>query len=125
MAKYEKEFKRSVVHDYLAGGGGYKRLASKYGVDHGQIRHWVGSYRQNGDGGLTKKFSYYSAEFKLRVLKHMSRAELSFTQTIHLGGGGAAEINRCVKNRRCHLAVRSTCDRKQSKTSSNFSNRYH
>jgi transposase len=92
MAKYDKEFKRLVVQDYLAGGGGYKRLASKYGVDHGQIRHWVGSYRQNGDDELTKKFSHYSAEFKLRVLEHMWREELSFTQTVHLfnlrGGGG-------------------------------------
>lgn len=92
MAKYKKEFKRAVVQDYLAGGGGYKRLASKYGVSYGQIRHWVGSYRQNGDDGLTKKFSHYSAEFKLRVLKHMWREELSFTQTIHLfnlrGGAG-------------------------------------
>ena len=76
----------------MAGGGGYKGLASKYGVTSGQIRNWVGFYRLNGDKGLTKKFSHYSAEFKLRVLEHMWREELSFTQTIHLfdlrGGGG-------------------------------------
>jgi transposase len=92
MAKYDEKFKRSVVQDYLAGGGGYRGLAAKYGVTHGQIRHWVGSYRQNGDEGLAKKFSHYSAEFKLRVLEHMWREELSFNQTIHLfdlrGGGG-------------------------------------
>ena len=92
MAKYDEIFKRSVVQDYLAGGGGYRGLAAKYGVTHGQIRHWVGSYRQNGDEGLAKKFSHYSAEFKLRVLEHMWREELSFNQTIHLfdlrGGGG-------------------------------------
>ena len=92
MAKYDEIFKRSVVQDYLAGNGGYKGLAAKYGVDHGQIRHWVGSYRQNGDSGLTKKFSHYSAEFKLQVLERMWREELSFNQTIHLfdlrGGGG-------------------------------------
>ena len=92
MAKYDEIFKRSVVQDYLAGGGGYKGLASKYGVTSGQIRNWVGFYRLNGDKGLTKKFSHYSAEFKLRVLEHMWREELSFTQTIHLfdlrGGSG-------------------------------------
>jgi transposase len=92
MAKYDEKFKRSVVQDYLAGSGGYKRLAAKYGIDHGQIRHWVGSYRQNGDDGLSKKFSRYSAEFKLHVLEHMWREELSFNQTIHLfnlrGGSG-------------------------------------
>jgi transposase len=84
MAKYDEKFKRSVVQEYLAGGGGYKSLAAKYGVSHGQIRHWVGSYRHNGDSGLSKKFSHYSAEFKLRVLEHMWREELSFNQTIHL-----------------------------------------
>jgi len=92
MAKYDEIFKRSVVQDYLAGGGGYKGLASKYGVASGQIRNWVGFYRLNGDKGLTKKFSHYSAEFKLHILEHMWREELSFTQTIHLfdlrGGGG-------------------------------------
>ena len=92
MTKYDEKFKRSVVQDYLAGGGGYKGLASKYGVTSGQIRNWVGFYRLNGDKGLTKKFSHYSAEFKLRVLEHMGREELSFTQAIHLfdlrGGGG-------------------------------------
>lgn len=92
MAKYDEKFKIALVQDYLAGNGGYKGLAAKYGVDHGQIRHWVGSYRQNGDSGLTKKFSHYSAEFKLQVLERMWREELSFNQTIHLfdlrGGGG-------------------------------------
>lgn len=92
MTKYDEKFKRSVVQDYLAGGGGYKGLASKYGVTSGQIRNWVGFYRLNGDKGLIKKFSHYSAEFKLRVLEHMWREELSFTQAIHLfdlrGGGG-------------------------------------
>lgn len=92
MAKYDAEFKKLVVQEYLAGGVGYKTLGTKYGVNRERIRHWVGSYRQNGDNGLTKKFSHYSAEFKLSVLEHMWREELSFTQTVHLfnlrGGGG-------------------------------------
>jgi transposase len=92
MAKYDEKFKKTVVRDYLAGGGGYRGLSAKYGVTHGQIRHWVAAYRQNGDSGLTKKFSHYSAEFKLQVLERMWREELSFNQTMHLfdlrGGGG-------------------------------------
>jgi transposase len=92
MAKYDEKFKKSVVQDLLAGGGGYRTLSAKYGVNDGQIRHWVGAFLQNGDSGLAKKFSHYSAEFKLRVLEHMWREELSFNQTIHLfdlrGGTG-------------------------------------
>jgi transposase len=92
MTKYDENFKRSVVQDYLGDGGGCKALAAKYGVNHAQIRRWVESYRQNGDSGLIKKFSHYSAEFKLQVLERMWREELSFNQTCHLfdlrGGGG-------------------------------------
>jgi transposase len=92
MAKYDEKFKKSVVQDYLAGGGGYKALAAKYGPTHGQIRHWVGTYRRNGDQGLLKKFSHYSAEFKHQVLVRMWREELSYTQIVHLfdirGGSG-------------------------------------
>ena len=84
MTKYDEEFKRSVVQDYLADGGGCKALAAKYGVHREQIRRWVESYRHNGDSGLIKKFSHYSAEFKLQVLKRMWREELSFSQTVHL-----------------------------------------
>ena len=67
MAKYDEKFKKSVVQDFLAGGGGYRTLSGKYGVNDGRIRHWVGAFLQNGDSGLAKKFSHYSAEFKLRV----------------------------------------------------------
>lgn len=84
MTKYDEDFKKSVVLDYLADGGGCKALATKYGVHHSQIRRWVESYRHNGDSGLIKKFSHYSAEFKLQVLERMWREELSFNQTIHL-----------------------------------------
>lgn len=92
MAKYSKSFKLAVVKDYLSGAGGFKALSAKYSVNTSQIQRWVGSYCQNGDDGITKKFSHYSAEFKLQVLEHMWREELSFNQTIHLfnlrGGGG-------------------------------------
>jgi transposase-like protein len=73
MTKYDGEFKRSVVQDYLADGGGCKALAAKYGVHHEQIRRWVETYRHNGDSGLIKKFSHYSAEkaFIARVTRFM------------------------------------------------------
>jgi transposase len=92
MAKYDEKLKRSVVQEYLEGGDGYRGLSAKYGVTHGQIRRWVGAFQQNGVDGLTKKFSHYSAEFKLQVLERMWREELSFNQTTDLfdlrGGSG-------------------------------------
>jgi transposase len=92
MTKYDEKLKRSVVQEYLEGGDGYRGLSAKYGVTHCQIRRWVGAFQQNGVDGLTKKFSNYSAEFKLQVLERMWREELSFNQTTDLfdlrGGSG-------------------------------------
>ncbi len=96
MAKYDEKFKIALVQEYLSNGGGYKSLTAKYGIHHGQLKRWVDSYRQNGDSGLIKKFSHYSAEFKLSVLQHMWREELSFNQTAALfdlrGGPVVASI---------------------------------
>lgn len=91
MARYDEKFKRAVVQEYLSGAGGYKALGGKYGVAASMVRQWVGYYRQRGDAGLRKKFSRYSARFKLSVLKQMWRQELSCTQaalSFDLRGGG-------------------------------------
>jgi transposase len=92
MARYDEGFKQRVVQAYLSGDGGQKTLAAKYGINHLLLKRWVGAYRQYGDGGLRKKYSHYSAEFKLSVLKQMHEQELSYTQVAVLfdlrGGPG-------------------------------------
>ncbi|MBJ7264558.1 MAG: helix-turn-helix domain-containing protein [Burkholderiaceae bacterium] len=50
-----------------------RSLAAQYGLDHGTVRCWVERYRQYGEAGLRKKFSHYSARFKLSVLRRMWR----------------------------------------------------
>ena len=64
MARYDEGFKRQVVQDYLAGVGGYRALGAKYGIDEAIVRLWVAKYRQHGVGGLRRKSSHYSAQFK-------------------------------------------------------------
>lgn len=92
MARHDEEFKRTVVQAYLSGVGGYKSLAVKYGVAHSVVQQWVGYYRLHGDAGLRKKFSHYSARFKLSVLLRMWQQELSCSQAAALfelrGGAG-------------------------------------
>ncbi|WP_018919082.1 helix-turn-helix domain-containing protein, partial [Vreelandella zhanjiangensis] len=80
MAKYNEAFKLLVVQSYVEGQHGYKRLAKQYGLDHAIVRRWVKSYEQHGLSGLQKKFSHYSAEFKLAVLQQMRQEELSALQ---------------------------------------------
>lgn len=92
MAKYSESFKLEVVQRYLAGKAGAKALAKQTGVGLGCLRRWIAAFRMHGQRGLRKKFShYYSAEFKLNVLRLAERQGLSNTQAaarFDLRGGG-------------------------------------
>ena len=92
MTKYSDEFKLSVVKSYLNGDEGVSAVSQHYGVGHGTIREWVACYRLQGAAGLTKKFSHYSEEFKVSVLKHMWDNALSHRET-------AAHFN--IRSRTC------------------------
>ena len=84
MTKYNEQFKLSVVQSYEKGEQGYKAIAQHYGIDSKMVSNWVALYRQHGILGLRKKSSYYTAEFKLAVLRHMQQEALSATQTMVL-----------------------------------------
>jgi transposase len=82
MPKYDEQFKRKIVQDYLNGSVGSDTLAMRYGVPRSMVKKWVGLYRAHGRDGLTRKHSSsYSAEFKLSVLQHMWDNAMSFCQT--------------------------------------------
>ncbi|WP_439687158.1 hypothetical protein MNJPNG_20435 [Cupriavidus oxalaticus] len=81
MAKYDEQFKLKVVRQYLAGRAGFKAIAAEHGIGHSLVERWVASYRQHGRVGLRKKFSHYSAEFRLAVLQRMWQEGLSIAQT--------------------------------------------
>ena len=92
MAKYDESYKLKVVQGYVPGQRGFRALAHTHGLDQATVRRWVKSYQQHGLTGLRKKFSLYSADFKLAVLQRMWREELSARETIALfdirGGPG-------------------------------------
>ncbi|MER1944877.1 IS3 family transposase [Castellaniella sp. FW104-7C03] len=77
MARHDASFKLEVVLQYLSAPIGARSLAAQYGLDHGTVRRWVEGYRRHGEAGLRKKFSHYSAEFKLSVLSRMEQDALS------------------------------------------------
>ncbi|MDR2882135.1 MAG: helix-turn-helix domain containing protein, partial [Azoarcus sp.] len=55
MLKYDENFKRAIVLEYLSGSGGFRALARKYEVDRATLRFWVDRYRHHGEAGLRKK----------------------------------------------------------------------
>ena len=77
MEKYKTEFKLKVVKSFLTGEGGAKLLARHWSVPEEKIRTWVSHYRLHGIDGLRPKRSAYSAQFKLLVLSHQDREQLS------------------------------------------------
>ena len=80
MKKYQTGFKLKVVTSFLAGDGGAKLLARQCSVPEEKIRTWVSHYRLHGIDGLRPKRSTYSAQFKLQVLSHQDREQLSSRQ---------------------------------------------
>lgn len=86
MAKYDEQFKLRAVEQYESGQAGYREVASACGIGHSQLRRWVANYREHGQAGLAKKFSYYSAQLKLEILERIHREGLSDTQAETLYG---------------------------------------
>lgn len=69
MAKYNYEFKRKIVEEYLGRKAGYKTLAKKYQIGVSQIERWVGNYKHFGDEGLMRSGNKcaYNVKFKLEA----------------------------------------------------------
>lgn len=68
--RYDEEFKRKVIQEYLSGGISCYKLGQKYGVDARCVRNWCRLYKQFGDTYLAANHSNpnYSAEFKRQVV---------------------------------------------------------
>ena len=83
MSKYNYEFKKKIVIEYLSGQGGAVALAKKYGVPaKSRIQEWVKLYQSFGDEGLRrsrqkKKFSF---EYKLHVVELYLSSEVSYQE---------------------------------------------
>ena len=84
MPKYTKEFKISLVKEYLSGDyGGQCLLASKHKIPESTLREWIFKYNYGGFNSLTKKQSKskYTSEFKLSVIQYRQINNLSYRET--------------------------------------------
>lgn len=80
MSKYSERFKLKVVKQYLLGTDGTQAVGDRHGVPRAMVRRWVALYRIHGMDGLKKKFSHYTAQFKVSVLTHLWDNALSYGQ---------------------------------------------
>ena len=83
MSKYNYEFKKKIVIEYLSGQGSAVALAKKYGVPaKSRIQEWVKSYQSFGDEGLlrSRQKKNFSFEYKLRVIELYLSSEVSYQE---------------------------------------------
>jgi transposase len=99
MVKYETKFKLEVVESFLAGEGGAKLLARRWSVSEEKIRSWVSRYRVHGVAGLQPKRGSYTAQFKVQVLSHQDRDQLSSRP-------GGCDLRCSQSESGCRLAAR-------------------
>jgi transposase-like protein len=97
--EHSEQLKLKVVKQYLGGGGGMRVLAERHGVGCSVLRRWIAAYEQHGRDGLRKKFSRYDVRYKMSVLTHMWREELSRQQA------RISSAMECVRvSRRCRAS---------------------
>ncbi len=81
MAKYNFEFKKKIVTEYLAGNTSHKYLANKYNIPaNSTVKTWIDNYKSYGDEGLfrSRENANYSFEYKLHVVELYLSSEVSY-----------------------------------------------
>ena len=81
MTKYNFEFKKKVVLEYINENISIRSLAKKYAIkSHNNIEIWVAKYKKYGDEGLyrSRKNEEYSFEKKIFVVELYLTSELSY-----------------------------------------------
>lgn len=124
MGRYPDRIKVAAAEDYCSGYLGLREVARRHGVNVASLRLWAAAYRIHGAAGVrTKRRKFYSAEFKLAVLRRMLSERLSRRQAAALfnirrhdmigawqrayESGGVAALHRAAEFRCIAMAEQS------------------
>ena len=86
MAKFTAEEKLQAVLRYMNGNESFKTIAQSIGADEKNIRVWKKQYEHNGAEAFVKRYTNYSAQFKLDVLNFMIENGTSLNETAAIFG---------------------------------------
>ena len=76
--RYDYEFRLQCVEAVLEGKGSVKSIAREKGIEHSNLRLWLGFYEAYGKQGLESRAKqHYNSSFKLSVLKAIDKELLS------------------------------------------------
>lgn len=81
MAKFSSKVKIQAVRRYLNGNDGGKTIAKSIGVHHSIFHQWIKLYEIFGEAAFEKRYTSYSAQFKLDVLNYMNEHGTSIRET--------------------------------------------
>ena len=81
MAKYTSEEKLQAALRYLNGNESSVEIAKSIGTDHTAILKWAKLYKHHGEEAFIKRYTNYSAQFKLDVLNYMIEHGTSLRET--------------------------------------------
>jgi transposase len=81
MAKFTAEEKLQAALRYTEGKESFREIAKSIGVDHKAIQIWVKQYEYHGIEAFVKRYTNYSAQFKLDVLNYMIEHGTSLLET--------------------------------------------
>jgi transposase len=79
--KYSIKQKDVIVRAVLSGKVSISTKAKELGCPRSTIRRWLGQYKQSGTKGFKRRNGSYEGLFKLRVVRHYLKKELSLKQT--------------------------------------------
>ena len=77
MAKFTVETKVRAAQDYLTGLDSQKGIARCYVMSRQVLQQWIDFYQHHGEYGLWKRYTNYTAEFKIDVLNFMNETGAS------------------------------------------------
>ena len=86
MAKFTAEEKLQAVLRYLKGKESFREIAKSLGADDKIIRVWMKQYEYHGVEAFIKRYTNYSAQFKLDVLNYMIEQGTSLNETAAIFG---------------------------------------
>ncbi|RAT14542.1 transposase [Bacillus cereus] len=94
MGKFSPKEKIQIVKQYFNGIDGGKRLAKSLGIHSNVIYQWIKQYEAFGEKAFEQRYTTYSLQYKLDVLKYMDTQGTSIRETAAIFNISSPEIIR-------------------------------
>lgn len=92
MKKYALETKLEAVKAYLDGVESLRGIAKKYKVSKTMLGRWVAKYQKDGQVSSQERYTKYSVEFKMDVIKYINETGVSIEEAALIFNVGSSTL---------------------------------